>query len=80
MAYAVQMAALATPGQLPDRADIDRATVCPELLMPAVTPESFVLDESQLLALVGERATVDMIQAEPPLRCAVTASCAAPRF
>jgi hypothetical protein len=76
VAYAVAMAALATPGRLPDLAGIDRTTVCPELLMPYVTPLSLVVHEAQLVALVGERATVDMITSEPPLRCYVTAGCA----
>jgi hypothetical protein len=56
------MAALATPGQRPDRAEIDRAAACPELLMPSVTPELLVRHETQLVALIGERATVDMIR------------------
>jgi hypothetical protein len=75
VAYALAMAALTTPGQLPDLAAIDRATVCPQLLMPYVTPLSLVAYEAQLVALVGERATVGMITSEPPLRCYVTASC-----
>ncbi len=80
VAYAVAMAALAAPGQLPDLAGIDRATVCPQLLMPTVTPLSLAVHEAQLVALVGERATVGMITREPPLRCYVTASCgSAPR-
>jgi hypothetical protein len=75
VAYAVAMAALAAPGQLPDLAAIDRATVCPQLLMPYVSPLSLVVHEAQLVALVGERATVGMITSEPPLGCYVTASC-----
>jgi hypothetical protein len=75
VAYAVAMAALATPGQLPDLAAIDRGMVCPRLLMPYVTPLSLVAHEAQLVALVGERATVGMVTSEPPLRCYVTASC-----
>jgi hypothetical protein len=75
VAYAIAMAALATPWQLPDPAGIDRATVCPQLLMPYVTPLSLVAHEAQLVTLVGERATVGMITSEPPLRCYVTASC-----
>ncbi|HUE07428.1 MAG TPA: hypothetical protein VMP41_08365 [Acidimicrobiales bacterium] len=74
-AYAVAMAALAAPGQLPDLAAIDRTTVCPQLLMPFVTPLSLTAHETQLVALVGERATVGMVTSEPPLRCYVTASC-----
>jgi hypothetical protein len=69
------MAALATPGHLPDLAAIDRGTVCPQLLMPYVTPSSLVVHEAQLVALVGERATIGMITSEPPLRCYVTATC-----
>jgi hypothetical protein len=49
--------------------------VCPRLLMPYVTPLSLVAHEAQLVALVGERATVGMVTSEPPLRCYVTASC-----
>lgn len=80
VAAAVAMAALATPGQLPDLASIDRTAVCPQLLMPTVSPLSLALHETQLVALVGERATVGMITSEPPLRCYVTASCGdAPR-
>jgi hypothetical protein len=80
VAYAVAMAALAAPGQLPDLAAIDRATVCPQPLMPFVTPLSLAVHEAQLVALVGERATVGMITREPPPRCYVTASCgSAPR-
>jgi len=75
VAYAVAMAAVATPGHLPDLATIDRSTVCPQLLMPYVTPLSLVVHEAQLVALVGERATVGMITSEPPLRCYVTATC-----
>ncbi|HEY1650806.1 MAG TPA: hypothetical protein VGG09_02885 [Acidimicrobiales bacterium] len=75
IAYQVAMAALATPGQLPDLAAIDRAQVCPQLLMPYVSPASLALNEANLVALVAERATVGMITAEPPLRCYVTASC-----
>ena len=75
VAYAVAMAALAAPGQLPDLAAIDRAAVLPQLLMPFVTPLSLAVHEAQLVALVGERATVGMITSEPPLRCYVTASC-----
>jgi hypothetical protein len=78
VASAVAMAALATPGQLPDLAAIDRATVCPQLLMPTVTPLSLLVHEAQLVALVSERATVGMITSEPPLRCYVTASCGNP--
>jgi hypothetical protein len=75
VAYTVAMAALAMPGQLPDPAAIDRATVCSRLLMPYVTPLSLVAHEATLVALVGERATVGMVRSEPPLRCYVTASC-----
>jgi hypothetical protein len=75
IAYVVAMAALATPGQLPDLASIDRAKVCPQLLMPYVTPVSLVLNEAKFVALVGERAVVGMIPSEPPLKCYVTASC-----
>ena len=75
VAYAVAMAALAAPGQLPDLASIDRATVCPQLLMPYVTPVSLVTNEAHLVELVGERATVGMVTSEPPLKCYVTASC-----
>jgi hypothetical protein len=75
VAYAVAMAALATPGQLPDPASIDRSTVCPQLLMPYVTPVTLVLHEATLVALVAERATVGMITSEPPLKCYVTVSC-----
>ena len=75
VAYAVAMAALATPGHLPELAALDRTTVCPQLLMPYVTPLSLVVHEAQLVALVGERATVGMITSEPPLRCYVTATC-----
>jgi hypothetical protein len=76
VAYAVAMSALATPGRLPDLAAIDRARVCPQMLMPYVSPLSLLVHEAQLVALVGERATVGMITSEPPLRCYVTASCA----
>jgi hypothetical protein len=76
VAYVVAMAALASPGQLPDLASIDRAKVCPQLLMPYVTPVSLVLNEAKLVALVAARATVGMITSEPPLKCYVTASCA----
>jgi hypothetical protein len=75
VAYAVAMAALAAPGRLPDLAAIDRAAVCPKLLMPFVSPLSLAVHEAQLVALVGERATVGMVTSEPPLRCYVTASC-----
>ncbi len=73
VAYAVAMAALATPGQLPDLASIDRAKVCPQLLMPYVSPASLVLNEATLVVLVGTRAVVGMITSEPPLKCYVTA-------
>jgi hypothetical protein len=43
--------------------------------MPFVTPLSLAVHEAQLVARVGERATVGMITNEPPLRCYVTASC-----
>jgi hypothetical protein len=76
VAYAVAMAALAAPGQLPNLASIDRSAVCPQLLMPYVTPISLVLHEATLVTLVAERATVGMITSEPPLKCYVTASCA----
>lgn len=75
VAFAVAMAALAKPGQLPDLASIDRPSVCPQLLMPYVSPASLVVNEVQLVALVGERGTVGMITSEPPLKCYVTASC-----
>ena len=76
-AYAVAMAALATPGQLPNLASIDLSSVCPQLLMPFVDPVSLVVHETELVALVGERALVGMIPSEPPLKCYVTASCGA---
>jgi hypothetical protein len=75
VAYAVAMAALSSPGQLPDPASIDRSKVCPQLLMPYVTPVSLVLHEATLVTLVAARATVGMITTEPPLKCYVTASC-----
>jgi hypothetical protein len=74
-AYAVALAALATPGQLPDLTSIDRATACPQLLMPYVTPVSLALNEANLVTLVGTRAIVGMITSEPPLKCYVTTSC-----
>jgi hypothetical protein len=74
-AYAVALAALATPGQLPDLTSIDRATACPQLLMPYVTPVSLALNEVNLVTLVGTRAIVGMITSEPPLKCYVTTSC-----
>lgn len=74
-AYAIAMAALATPGQLPDLASLDRAKVCPQLLMPYVSPASLAVNEAKLVTLVGERALVGMITSEPPLKCYVTASC-----
>ena len=54
-AYAVAMAALASPGELPDVASLDLAKVCPELLMPYVSPASLALNEAKLVTLVGER-------------------------
>ena len=77
-AYAVAMAALATPGQLPVLAAIDRGKVCASLFMPYVTPASLVLNEAHLVALVATRATMGMIPSEPPLKCYVTASCEDP--
>ncbi len=74
-AYAVAMAALASPGELPDVASLDLAKVCPELLMPYVSPASLALNEAKLVTLVGERALVGMVTSEPPLKCYVTASC-----
>ena len=76
-AYAVAMAALATPGQLPNLANINRAQVCASPLMPYVTPASLVLNEANFVTLVGERATVGEVTSEPPLKCYVTASCSA---
>jgi hypothetical protein len=75
VAFVVAMDALATPGQLPDLASIDTAQVCPQPLMPYVNPASLALNEAKLVALVGARALVGMINSEPPLQCYVTASC-----
>jgi hypothetical protein len=74
-AYAVAMAALASPGQLPELSTIDRSKVCAELFMPYVTPASLVVNEARLVALVASRVLVGMIPSEPPLRCYVTAAC-----
>ncbi|HXN60816.1 MAG TPA: hypothetical protein VN886_10225 [Acidimicrobiales bacterium] len=45
--------------------------------MPYVTPASLALNETNLVTLVGERATVGEVTSEPPLKCYVTASCGA---
>jgi hypothetical protein len=66
------------PGQLPDLTAVDRSSACSEPLMPYVTPLSLLVHETQLVALVAERATVGMIPSEPPLRCDVTATCGSP--
>jgi hypothetical protein len=74
-AYAVAMAALATPGQLPDIGAINTAQVCAWPLMPFVTPTSLVLNEAHLVSTIGPRALTGMLTSEPPLKCYVTASC-----
>jgi hypothetical protein len=76
-AYAVAMAALATPGQLPSLATIDRqrASICSWPLMPYVTPASLALNEATLISLIGPRAITGMVTSEPPLKCYVTLSC-----
>jgi hypothetical protein len=43
--------------------------------VPFVSPLSLAVHEAQLVALVGERATVGMVTSEPPPRCYVTDSC-----
>ena len=78
VASAIAMAALATPGQLPELATISRAQVCPGELMRYVNPLSLPVNEAQLVTLVGEPATVGMIPSEPPLPYLVTAWCGSP--
>lgn len=53
------------PSRLAPLAAIDRAAVCPELLMPTATAASLVR-HVQMVALVGERATIAKNPGEPP--------------
>lgn len=73
--YAVAIAALAAPGQLPNLNTINKATVCANPLMPFVTPLSLVSNEASLGTLVAVRVTQGMVSGEPPLKCYVTNSC-----
>lgn len=73
--YAVAMAALATPGALPDITSIDRARVCAHPYMPSVTPAAFAAHEAQFGVLAARRLTTGLVTSEPPLACYVTASC-----
>jgi hypothetical protein len=74
-AYAVAMAALASPGELPVVSNIDKSAVCASPLMPYVTPTSLLLNELTIVSLVGPRAITGMITSESPLKCYVSASC-----
>ncbi len=73
--YAVAMAALEHPGQLPNLATIDREAVCSQLFMPYVTPLSFLSNEAFFASVLPARLTTGMITSEPPLACYVTATC-----
>jgi hypothetical protein len=73
-AYAVVMAALATPGQLPDLSKLNKAAICSELFQPNVTLGSFILNEAKIASVVPSRILTGMITAEPPLKCYVYAS------
>jgi hypothetical protein len=74
-AYAVAMAALGSPGSLPDVGALDTAQICAWPLMPFVTPVSLALNELSLAAAIGPRAITGMRTSEPALKCYVTASC-----
>jgi hypothetical protein len=74
MAYAVVMAAINSPGQLPNLSKIDFGQVCSNLLMPYVTPISLVTAEASILATLPGRLLTGQVAAEPPLKCYVYAS------
>ncbi|MCW2785582.1 MAG: putative lipase [Marmoricola sp.] len=73
-AYAVVMAALATPGKLPDVSALDKRAICSELFQPNVSLASFVTNEAKIAAVVPQRILTGMITSEPPLRCYVYAN------
>ncbi|HEY2215244.1 MAG TPA: hypothetical protein VGH31_09325, partial [Acidimicrobiales bacterium] len=74
MAYAVVMAAINSPGQLPNLSKIDFGQVCSNLLMPYVTPLSLVTAEASIVATLPGRLLTGQVAAEPPLKCYVYAS------
>jgi hypothetical protein len=76
VAYALAIDALDHAGP----ADHSRipASVCTQLLMPGVNPATFPTEGAQFSAeLASAIAGAPQLSAEPPLRCYVTASCAA---
>ena len=72
-AYAVAVRALADPGRLPQVRSIP-ASVCDNPLMPFVTPSTLAANEAHFATLLS-RLAQNLVSAEPPLRCYVTASC-----
>lgn len=77
VAYALALDALSHPGP----ADPGRVpgSVCTELLLPGVDPLEVVQRQATLATIVaGSLVEAPLLTAEPPLRCYVTATCAAP--
>jgi hypothetical protein len=74
MAYAVVMAAVRSPGHVPDLSKINFSQVCSNLLMPYVTPVSLAAAEASIVATLPGRLLTGRVAAEPPLGCYVYAA------
>jgi pimeloyl-ACP methyl ester carboxylesterase len=75
VAYALAIDAISHPGPA-DPARLAGSGVCGQLFMPGVNLSTFPTDEVSSLATIGTSiASAQLIPAEPPLRCYVTASC-----
>jgi hypothetical protein len=80
VAYDLAVDALEHPGPAdPARAAASDAGICtPLALMPGINPATYPSDAAGvLLDLATNSATAPAVNAEPPLACYVTASCAA---
>jgi pimeloyl-ACP methyl ester carboxylesterase len=74
-AYALAIDALSHPGPAVP-SNIPTATVCTNPLMPGINPLTYLSDLAGSLAgFAANTASAPQVQAEPPLRCYVTASC-----
>lgn len=74
-AYAVAIDAIRHPGAPADLRRAAPPAVCLPALMPGVAGNEFLTEEARIASNVGPRLLTGQVEAEPALRCYVTASC-----